>query len=115
MQRSIQDTLSLVVSGSCRRRRFSHEYDALVHTLYIAQPSRIYFLFPQMLAMKLLTPPPLLLPPICLKFTADKSLLSLSQLSSSLDVKVAPALVEALSSHVRKFCCVAVDALLACI
>ena len=77
--------------------------------------SRVYFLFPQMLPMKLLTPPPLFLPLICLKFTADKSLLSLSQLSSSLDVKVAPALVEGLSSHVRKFCCVALDALLACI
>jgi hypothetical protein len=93
----------------------SHEYDALLHTLYITQQSGIYFLFPQMPPMKLLTPPPLLLALICLKLTADKSLLSFSQLTSSLDVRPAPALVEGLSSHVRKFCWVAFDALLACI
>lgn len=66
-----------------------------------------------MLPMKLLTLPALLLSVSRLRLILDKSLLSFSQLSSSLDVKPEPAVVEGLSSHVRKLCCVACDALLA--
>src|SRR4051794_32020543 len=75
----------------------------------------IYFLFPQMPAMKLFTQPTLFPRCLCARLTLDKSLLCSSHASSSLEANVAPALVDGLSIQVRRLCCVAFDALLACI
>jgi hypothetical protein len=58
--------------------------------------ARLYFLFPQMPAMKLLTPPTLLSRFLRTKLTLDKSLLCSSHSSSSLEANVAPALVDGL-------------------
>jgi hypothetical protein len=62
---------------------------------YSSKPE-IYFLFPQMPPMKLLTPPTLLDRLLCASLTLDKSLLCSSHSSSFLEANVAPTLVDGL-------------------